>query len=240
MPDLNLPANVKKDLDNFSKGLKDVYGPDLVSLIVYGSVASGEFIDKRSNINLLVLLKDAGLPNLKKSAKIIRKSGLIKAIFLTPDYIKASSDVFPVEFLDMRENYTLVFGEDLLKELNIDLRNLRFQCEQEIKSKIITLKQAYLGLSQSKSALEELLFKSFNSSLHILRNVLRLKGKVPPYNKQEIINALAQDYGISLSLWQEILSAKNKRIKLTSGKLEDLFFSFVKDLERAAEIVDKA
>ncbi len=239
MEELKMPNKYKNILQDFIQGLKDIYHEELISLVLYGSAASGEFVDKHSNLNLLVVLKNTGLENLKRSSKLIRNFNMISALFLTEDYIASSVDIFPIEFLDMQENYFVIYGKDILKDIHIDIRNLRFQCEQELKAKLLKLKQAYLMINSDTPALRKLLFMSFTSILHILRNVLRLKGKTPPYLKPELLKELGSELKIDSAVWGKILAAKNKRIKLSKRDVEQLFADFVKELELMVNIVDK-
>ncbi len=239
MEQLKITAQYKNILDNFTLAVKDIYSEELVSLILYGSAASGEFVDKRSNLNLLIVLKNTDLAAIGKSSKLARKFKAANMLFLSEDYIVNSTDIFPIEFLDMRENYLLLYGKDVLKDIQIDTRNLRFQCEQELKSKLIKLRQAYLLLNNNTPALRGLLIMSFTSILHILRNVLRIKGRIPPYLKHEVLKELASEFKIDLPVWEKILSAKNKEITLTGRESGQLFISFVRDLEAIVNIVDK-
>lgn len=239
MEELILPDKFKKRIQDFTQSLKDIYQRNLVSLVLYGSAASGEFVSKRSNLNMLAVLENADPQELKKASKLIKKFRTINPLFLTEDYIASSTDVFPIEFLDMQENYFLLYGKDILKNININTSNLRFQCEQELKAKLINLRQAYLRTHGDKTGLGSILFKSFTSILHILRNVLRLKGKRVPYLKREIINEISQQFNIDKTIWEEILAAKNKQVKLGSKEIESLFVDFVRELEKIVEIVDK-
>lgn len=239
MEELRLGDKYKNILSNFTQGLKDIYQEELISLILYGSAVSGEFIDKHSNLNLLVVLENTDLENLKKSANLIAKFKMVNALFLTQGYIASSIDIFPIEFLDMQENYFVIYGRDLLKDIRVDIANLRFQCEHELKAKLIKLRQAYLAINKNTLALRSLLFASFTSVLHIARNILRLKGISPPYLKQEILRELASRLKIDIAIWENILAAKNKQIKLSAKETEQLFVNFTKELELLVNIVDK-
>jgi hypothetical protein len=239
MDQLKIADRYKKILDRFTQGLKDLYPEELVSLILYGSAASGEFVDKHSNLNLLAVLKVTDLEVLKRSSKLVRRFTMINTLFLTEEYIVRSLDVFPIEFLDMRENYVVLYGKDVLKDMQIDTRNLRFQCEQELKAKLLTLRQAYVLKHDNLSELRRLLLVSFTSVLHVARNVLRIKGKKPPYLKYEVIKELASELKIDPGIWGKILAAKNNRIDPGKKETGQLFAGFVKDLESIVTIVDE-
>jgi len=240
MKQLHLPEKIQNILEDFVNRLKDVYKDGFISLILYGSAASGEFIAGYSNIDLAIILKDTSLENLAKIIKVINmpKFRIFNPVFFTEEYIKSSIDVFPIEFLDMKENYSLIYGKDVLKNLNIDIRNLRFQCEHELKANLINIKRLYLN-NRTKNALSTLMFKSFTSSIHILRNILRLKDKTPPYAKEELIEEIAKELELDETVFSRIYSLKKGDIRLTYKEVEDLFFSFVEELEKAVNIVDK-
>ena len=239
MEELKIPDKLKNSLKDFVQSLKGIYPQDLISLVLYGSAASGEFVDRHSNLNVLAVLTNTDLENLSKASLIINKFRIINPLFLSENYISSSTDIFPIEFLDMQENYFVLYGKDILKDIHIDTRNLRFQCEQELKAKLINLKQGYLRIRKDKFALRNLLSKSFTSILHILRNVLRLKGKKPPYRKQDILKELALEFQIDMSVWGKISAAKIKQVKLSGKDIENLFINFVKELEKIVDIVDK-
>lgn len=239
MQELSLPDKLEKSVQDFIQRLKDTYQDGLISVILYGSAASGEFIDKHSNLNLLVVLRSTDLENLKKAASLTNKFRMINPLFFTEKYINSSTDIFPIEFLDMQENYLILYGRDVLKDINIDIKNLRFQCEQELKSKLINLRQLYLTANNDEPALRRLLFKSFTSVLHILRNVLRLKGRKPPYKKEDILKEVALEFEFDSKNWNKILAAKNKQIKLRQKDTEGLFVNFVRELEKIVETVDR-
>lgn len=239
MENVRLPDKEKLLLEGFIKKIRKIYASDLVSAILYGSAASGEFSEKHSNINLLVILKDAGLTALSKASGLVRarRYRAIAPLFFTEAYIAASTDTFPIEFLDMKENYSVIFGKDILKDLSIDTRNLRFQCEQELKSKLIMIKRRYL-LTTGRKELEQLLFRSFTSCIHILRNVLRLKGQEPPYLKNDVLRETEKELSVDTTVLNEILWAKTKNMKLSHADVDALLIGFVKELEVIAGVVD--
>lgn len=239
MNDSKLPSNTKAILEDFINGAKDIYKEGLISVILYGSAASGEFSPAHSNINLAIILSDAGLANVSRIAPLLKKSKyrLLKPVFFTESYILSSADVFPIEFLDMKENHSVLCGKDILAGLEIDIKNLRFQCEQELKSKIINIKRAYLDHIDSPG-LDKILMNFFTSSLHILRNVLRLKKGRAAYQKEDILGEAAEVFHIDIAAMKKILDAKNLNRRLPGKEAAGLFISFVNDLEKISSAVD--
>lgn len=234
----NLPPKMKDVLENFVRDLKNTYGDGLISVILYGSAASGEFTERHSNLNLAIILSDTSLSNLAKISGAINKYRLINPVFFTEDYMKRSTDVFPIEFLDMKENHVILYGKDVLTDLHVEVKNLRFQCEQELKSKLINVKKSYLA-NINKDALSSLLFKSFISTLHILRNLIRLKGGSPSYTKENLLKEIGHEFQIEIPVMSRILEARNKNLPLDHKNIEDMFAAFVTELEHICDKVDR-
>ncbi|MFH0839054.1 MAG: hypothetical protein V1893_02590 [Candidatus Omnitrophota bacterium] len=241
MEHIQVSSKIKSVLTEFIHTLESIYEKELICVILYGSAASGEYVHRHSDVNLLVVLKNADLENLKKVSPAVNKFKfrMIAPLFFSEAYIKSSHDVFPIEFLDMKENYTVLQGRDVLKDISVDMKHLRFQCEQELKVKLIALKQLYVKKARDKYALSNVLLKSFTSIAHILRNVLRIKGKQPPYLRQDILKEVALEFPINKSAWETILDIKNKQIKVNTRETEKLFVTFAKDLEKIVDLVDK-
>ncbi len=242
MRELKLSEQCQKILTDFISGLSVIYKDDLISVVLYGSASSGEFICASSNLNLLVVLKNTQLCNLKRAVGLAgnAKFKTLRPLFFTENYIKNSLDVFPIEFLDIKENYTILSGADVIKNLEIDIKNLRFQCEHELKAKLINLRQAFVASHSNSAALKDILLKSFTSCLHIARNFIRLRGKQPGSLKDDIIRQLSHELLINIETWKKILALKNKEISANYGEIERLYISFVEDLEKIVCLVDEA
>ncbi len=240
MDSLNLPVKLKARLEDFTGRMKDVYGGSLISVILYGSASSGEFTERYSNVNVIVVLDDTSLESLSKAHSIVNspRFGMISPVFFTEEYIVSSLDVFPIEFLDIIENHKILYGKDTVKAFKVDNKNLRFQCEQELKSKLISIKNRYLTV-KNKRDLQNLLFKTFTSTLHIMRNLLRLKGRRSPYLKEEILSESEKAFGVDTTILSKILWAKNKRMALTRKDVDSLLAGFVKELEALSSATDR-
>lgn len=235
----NLPKKTHALLDGFVRALQDSFGDDLVSVMLYGSAASGEYSDKHSNVNAAVILRDAGIRNLRKAQPVVSKNrfGIINPVFFTEDYIRRSTDTFPIEYLDMKENHAVVYGKDVFGGINVDMKNLRFQCEQELKSKLINIKRLYLK-TRDKAFFDKALFKFFTSCLHVLRNIIRIKTGRAVYSKKDIIEDISKEFRIDAGNFTRIWDAKTGGLRLPFKTAEELFLTLVEDLEKITDALD--
>ena len=241
MPQTKLDPKHEDLLKEYIVALRGIFQNNLVSIILYGSGASGEFISDYSNFNLLVVLENAELNHLKGVSDLVNKLKFkrIRPMFMDEKFILSSADVFPIEFSDMQDSYIVLMGRDILKEIRIDLKDLRFQCEQELKEKLLNMKQQYLAVGHDKLEVKNLLFKSFTSVIHIFRNILRVKGTPPPLLKIDVLRQVSVELNVRIDTFRRVLEVKNTPNALTGQEAENLFFDFVRDLETAVNIIDK-
>src|SRR5512137_826677 len=102
------PGNPEEIFQTVVKDYQTIFGSDLLSIMLYGSGARGEYIPQKSDINFLILLSDNGINNLSKAFEVVsrwHKSRVSTPLFLTNNYIQASLDVFPIEFLNLKSYY---------------------------------------------------------------------------------------------------------------------------------------
>ena len=237
-----LPDKTGAILQPYLEKLVELLGDNLITAAVYGSAASGDFSLKSSDLNLLLICQRVDLETLKKCLKLVergRKKHITAPLFLTREHLDTSADVFPMEFLEFKENHLLVYGEDLLSGLQVDLKNLRYQCEEQIKGKLIRIRQVYLEVGRRRKGIEALLKESLSSLMPVFRNILRLKGLKPPARKAEILSQLEQEFGLKNDILLEIWKDKQDDEKIGGEKAETYLGRYLEEIEKLARAVDK-
>jgi hypothetical protein len=154
-------------------------------------------------------------------------------------YVAGSVDVFPMEFFEMRSVHETVFGDDLLAALAIDRGDLRHQCEREIKSRLLGLRQAYLRSLGEPKALTETLTRFLAGYQPLARGILSLLDKEQPLRRAETFAALAVAAGPDAGVFTEMLAVKEGRAKPDAEGVRTLFERCHKATERLGRIVDE-
>ena len=236
---IKFPPGSEETLKKFTERLRVIYGSCLISVVLYGSAARGEFGGRGSDINLLIVLADTSLANLARARGLIRSGPFrkIHPVFFNEDEIAASLDVFPIEFLDIKDNGRILYGKDIFKGASVDTRNLRYQCELEIRSRLTMIRSQYLFLSDISDT-EKLLFRSLTSSIHIMRNLLRLKGVEPPSGSARILIEVERSCGVDVKAFNEALWARSKGMKLSRAETGAILAGLVNGVEHIARIID--
>ena len=236
-----LPQEIRSDVVAYLDEMLLLHQGNILSVFLYGSATGENYVRRHSDINLCFIFKTFDFAILDRSLNAVSK-GMKKKItaplFLTGEMISSSSDVFPVEFLEMKENHVLLYGEDIMSTVNIKTENLRLFCEQQLKGKLIRIRQAYLETGSKPVRVKLLLRDSLKTLLPIFRNLIRLKGGHPPFKKDEVIKELARYYsfdpGALLSI-QEKTAGSGLR---NSDDVKILFRDFIDRLNELAQKVD--
>jgi predicted nucleotidyltransferase len=108
-----LDTKTEQAIEKFAHEIQTLYGDDLVSLVLYGSAAGTDFVPDRSDLNFLVVLKCVTPEALRKAMPLVRawhRQKIATPLFVDPEFLKNSLDVFPIEFLDMQEQHRVLAG----------------------------------------------------------------------------------------------------------------------------------
>ena len=179
--------------EEFTRRLEGAYGVSLVAVVLYGSAARGDYRPGVSDLNLLVILRGAEAATLRRGSALAREwaaAGNPPPLVLGEAEWRTSADVFAIEYSDMRDAHVLLHGEDPFAGLDIEWEDLRLQCEHELKTKQIRLREHYL-LADNGEAVGKLLMHSFPTFLTLFRTGLRLAGREVPRAPEEVIRAIA-------------------------------------------------
>ena len=237
-----LPPQVKERFVPYLRELIELHGDKIICVSIYGSAAGRNYIHKVSDINSVVVFQDLDFSIFKKSLKVVSrglKSKITPPLFLTKKYIESSWDVFPIEFLDMKENHVLIYGEDILTTLEINSRDLRLFCEQELKGKLIRIRQAYLEIGLNKRHIKTILRESLDSLMPVFRNLIRLKNKKPHVDKEKILYELAEEFHLNVDVFIPIYHDKAHKKKIAHTDTEALLEKYIAELQRLSFLVDE-
>mgnify|MGYP001773376794 CR=1 FL=1 len=236
-----LDTHTEQAIEKFTHEIQRLYGDELISLILYGSATGTDFVPDRSDLNFLVVLKKVTPQALRKAMPLVKswhRQRIATPLFVDPEFLQSSLDVFPIEFLDMKEHHRLLAGTDILLDVTISLKNLRLQCEEELKGKLLNLRRAYVETGGRVEALEELMISSLKSFLVITRHLLRVKGLQPAHEFLEILVQAEETFGLSLEAMRTVHSLRLGAVRLEKSEAQALFERYLADIEQLAACAD--
>lgn len=160
-------------------------------------------------------------------------------LIMTPDYVNSSRDVFPVEFLNFKLVHSTVYGEDIFKDIEINRKDLRHQCERELKTKLIWLRQGYLSSMGDRKMLAERFAKSITGYVPLFRALIVLFGKEPPVKQEDVITALSKAVNVDTGVFAKVLREKRHKIKHSIDELNTIFEDYYAATEKLGKMVDE-
>lgn len=240
-PDSLNPSVATKALPFFEE-IISLCNDNLHSIYLVGSAITDDYLADKSDINSLLILSNIDftlLEALWQLGKRHRKRGIAAPLCMTPDYIRESLDVFPIEFLDFKLLHIVVYGEDLIGNLEIKKEHLRLQCEREIKSRLINLRQGFISSLGEDRHLMQILIESVNGVAPLLRAILTLIGKTPPLNKAEVFSAFQEGFNFSSSdTFTKMLWLKQGKLKVKGSDLVALYRDFYLQIETIGNVLN--
>lgn len=233
---------VQSSLDNLVEDLRSTHGDNLASVVLYGSAAAGDFVEMRSDYNLLIALNRITPADLRQAQAPMRnwqRLGHPMPIYFTVEELSDAADVFPIEFHQMEKARIVLYGLDPFKSLQFSDVNLRHQTEYELRSKLIQLRRLYIPASVSVEKLAALMSDSLGSFAALFRPVLMLHGHEPPVAKPACVRATVKLLELDDEPFERIFDLRaSEDTLLTEVEANDLFAAYMEQIERVIEAVD--
>jgi predicted nucleotidyltransferase len=232
----------EKLINEFVERIRTAAGTNLVAAILYGSVPAGDYVADYSDVNLLCVLRETSFASVAALSSAIDWWGKQKhrvPLLMGVDEMHRSADVFSIEFLDMRRHYRVLWGEDVLKSLEIPMRLHRAQLEYELREKTILVRQRLLVVSGNGDEKWDLLLRSLSAFGTLFRHTLIALGDAGHMSKREAAAALAGKLGIDTGVFGELLDIREHKKDRTAAKVDELFARYLKLVDQVTGAVDK-
>ena len=143
--------------------------------------------------------------------------------------------------LDWKNVRKVLYGDDVLANLDISDKYLRHQTEYELRSKLMKLRRSYISASTSVGSLINLMAESLSSFVALFRAVLLIHGFEPPVTKHEIVALTAENLKIDGRPFVEIFNIRENNFAKTLDEISanQLFADYLEQIENVIEAVDK-
>lgn len=234
---------MRNEFQDFIDDLRATHGANLAAVILYGSAAAGDFVRRRSDYNLLIVLERITPAELRAAHASIRewsKLGHPVPVYFTVSEIENAADVFPIEFHQMRKARKVLFGRDVFRDVEISGRYLRHQVEYELRSKLILLRRQYIPASASVEGLSGLMAESLSSFAALFGAALILRGDDPPHRKHELIARAVEQFDLSGRPFEMIFNIREDNLarQLDEAEANQLFADYMLQIEKVIDAVN--
>lgn len=192
-------SEAEKALAELVAQLREAAGPNLLGVALYGGLAKGRFTPGVSDVNVLIVLAEAGLERLVPLSpaitRALRESRVIPFV-VTPEDLRVSARLFPGKILDMQASHRVLWGDVHLDGLAVAPEDLRLRARQEIKNTELRLRLRAVERSGDPDALWRGLMASLPKIAVTLETLLRLDGVTVPVDRPGLLRLAAKEMGI--------------------------------------------
>ncbi|MEJ2111564.1 MAG: hypothetical protein P8Z37_16965 [Acidobacteriota bacterium] len=138
----------------------------------------------------------------------------------------------------MKSAYHLLKGKDVLQSLQFDSRDLRLQCDRELKGDLLHLRQRFINTQGKKKELTALVRESVVAFTAIFRALLHLKGSSVPTKKEDVLLQTCKEFNMDAGLFSRLISVRKGAEKPELDALQGLVDGYIRQIRSLSQYVD--
>ena len=193
------PPEVQATLDRLTAALADAAGDDLLGVALYGGLAKGRFTPGISDVNVLVVVRQAGLELLERLSGPLtgaRREGRVSALVATPDDLREMGRLFPVKIADIKAAHRVLRGRVGVEDIAVDAGALKLRAQQELANAELRMRQLVVEHAADPGATWGAVAGDMPHLAVTLETVLRCQGVEPPADRAGVLRRAAELLGV--------------------------------------------
>lgn len=186
-----LPQTVQARITEWANSLVTALGNDLVSIMLTGGVARGDYSIGESDVNALIVLRDASFEKLdaiSSAMQAARYGARVEPTILTEEELPGVCDAFPLLYDEIVRWNIILVGEDPFASAVVHDTYRRLRIEQELREAQIWLRRVVTDALGAREAIGGAVMRKIRQVRRPLCALLNLKGIGC---KEDIANVLA-------------------------------------------------
>jgi hypothetical protein len=230
-----LAPSMREPLRRLVNLIRELAGRHLIGVTAYGPVVGSSFDNSSTSATSVMVLGEIDLDVLRRLSEHgpkLGKDGITAPLVMTPPYIAASTDSFPLELLEIHLRRATLFGADHFEKLDIQPDHMRLQCEREFKRILIRLRQGLLAAAGRDRVLAEIEVDVGRHLLRTLRGLLWLKDKKDMPGDEAAVTEVENLAGASLA-------GLRAALRVPGDHGWDAFTSLYADVEMLAALANE-
>jgi hypothetical protein len=180
-------TDVREPLSILERGLREIFGSRLQSLVAYGLHATassgrhghhGAGVEAAHTQTLATVETLTGADLTACAANMARwhDAGLATPLLLAANEFGRSLDAFPLEFGAILADHLVVAGNNPFDGLRVDPADIRRACEVQARSHLLHLREGFLETRGRADALAVLIVRSAAPFAALIASLARLQG----------------------------------------------------------------
>jgi len=236
-----LSLSLQEKITPFFHEILQSLAAQIDSIHLAGSVLTEDYRECSGKIDSVVVLKRMELAFLVVLAPLGRKygqQGIAAPLIMDPAYIESSIDVFPLEFFNFQLLHQTIYGEDRFAGLSINRQELRYQCERELKGKLLWLHRIYVSAMGDGKILSRDIMRHFEGYVPLFRGIAHLLGQTPARGLKTLLDQVVGLTGRETGVFTELYAIKQNLSQPSKEEISALFGKFYGATARLVEVVD--
>lgn len=232
---LDLPEDIKDILARYVDQIHQQWSADLGGLVLFGSAARGDFMTGRSNLNVLLVVRNQSVEVLQRAGQLHRQWGqqkIIAPLVMTQEDLTRATRLFPLEFLQMAQHHVVLAGQDPFAEISIKTVHLGWQCEHELLANLFRVRQRFIEGEGRIEAIQALLILSITAVLPCIRGLLYCLGQNSQEKDLNILESLPTTLQFDPTIFLDILNMKRGLSSPGSLEWPNAYARYLQSLER--------
>jgi hypothetical protein len=206
MTDLAVPPDVAQGLETFVAAARSAFGPDLVSIVLFGSAAEGR-MRATSDVNVIVVctrFEAARLDALREPLRMAHTLIELSAMLLLESEVPAAAEAFAVKFADIHARHRVLAGTDPFAALEPTRAAMLVRLKQVLLNFILRTRERYALVSLREEQLATLVADAAGPLRSAAALILTLEGRRPAPPPKEALEQLAGE--IDGARWSPLLA----------------------------------
>ena len=216
---MTLPNFYQEQIDNTQKFLEGNLFDNLFSLVLYGSLVRGDFVNEISDINLLVILNESTPQAHTVLADLVAQSSKINPFVITRRGMARSFSAFTLKFSSIQRNYRLLAGQDPFTDFHVDDKLAQFLSEQALRNLRLRTVRSFIYQKNKPDRYRDFLIHVLPMIIIDISAVMRFEKVEIPSNFSERIPIFAEKMSIDTSVLSELISYKDSPSALTKDDI---------------------
>lgn len=210
-----LPDDIHAVLSPLVAAAKEAFGPDLVSLVLFGSAAEGR-LRPTSNVNLLFVLDrfdQSKADSFREPLRAGHAALKLSTMFVLQSELHDSFEVFAVKFEDIAKRHRLLFGQDVLSGLAASRQARLGALRQLLLNLSMRLRERYMATSLREEQLARVIAEAAAPLRSAAAVILDLEGR-RARSPKEALETLVRDIGGTFgdTVLQSLSQAREERL----------------------------
>ena len=151
-----LPPDVTTTLAELTAAMRAAAEDNLFALVLYGGLARGRYVPGSSDINLVVVVRDASAAAIERFAPTLHaawRSMRVEPFIITPGDIPRLAVTFPTKMLDIQRRHVVLHGDEPFAALHVARIDVRRRIEQELRNLALRLRRRFVAIHDDSAAL---------------------------------------------------------------------------------------